>query len=321
MAGHDKPELIQQLQDHKSAARKWVRSLSAKRQKELRRASQALAAAVHSGDAELMSQMADGDLNVDRLLAAGNEEARWFGHIVGFSNVWQRMQLSHQEGFRKLKETIDRGMMTTALAETEPQVVLTNFPPELDRELTTAFRLRGAEMLAAQLDITRERTSDLIQDVFDTPPTQTQSSTTTFAARVIGGLLLLVWFFFLLPGQRRAMQMQGGLMKTTVFQLNLLPFLLGLGLVVTGQLWLILGAVVAFVASVGSPATTTGFCVITLPMVAGGYYGHHLATHLGGETVAWHIGGIVGGLVVMFGMMSVIVALVSTLNRKERGPG
>ena len=129
------------------------------------------------------------------------------------------------------------------------------------------------------------------------------------AARCLGGLILLVWLIGLLPGQRKASQRTGGLMKATIFQGNILPFLVGLGLLLTAHWWIIIVGIVCFLISRSSPAETADFFVLILPMICGGYYGNYIMVTLLGPTFLTHLVGAVLGIIGMFGTMSVIVAL------------
>ena len=128
-------------------------------------------------------------------------------------------------------------------------------------------------------------------------------------SRIIGVVILLKWFFSLLPGQRRYVRMAGSIMKATVVQLNVLPFLTGLGLLVTGQVWII---PCAFFASRKTP----DFFLYHMPVVCGGYYGYYLATHVGVSTWPWRIGGVVGGVVVIFILMNLITGFTGPRARE-----
>ncbi len=312
MSGHDKPELMEQVEGHKPAVREWIHSLPTQRRETLRRAAQALADAVIAGDAELMRQMAEGDLDVDRLVEAGAEQTRWFIDIAGFSNVWHRMESRHREGFQQLKRTVDQGLMATALTEGGPYATPTNIPPELDRQLTTSMLQHGSHMLAGQLDLTRERTTALIHDIFDSPRTVSKTGRMTLAARVIGGLLLLVWLYFI-PVGRKVMMAQGQMMHATVFQFNILPFIVGMSLIVSGSLWFLLVLPAGFLLSPTFPR----FFMYSFPVGFGWATGAHIMTGLFPESRAWYWGGGALGVLAMFIFCSVVVGIVTSPPRSR----
>jgi hypothetical protein len=114
-----------------------------------------------------------------------------------------------------------------------------------------------------------------------------------------------------MPGGRKAFVQQGGLMKSTIFQLQLLPVILAVGLLTTGNLWLIPCAIAAFLASRAAPAATTDFFTLIFPIICGAYFGDTLAVRLFSPSIFWHIVGIVIGMAIMFVIMSLVVALVS----------
>ncbi len=125
-------------------------------------------------------------------------------------------------------------------------------------------------------------------------------------ARSLGGFILLYWLLSLWPGQRRYVQASGSIMKLTVFQLNILPFLLGLGLAVTGQIWLLL---VAFGALLVAPFLTN-FCVFHLPWICGGLCGDYAATHLARPTWPTHVIGFVTGVILIVVLMKGITGVL-----------
>ena len=138
--------------------------------------------------------------------------------------------------------------------------------------------------------------------------------------RCLGGLILLVWVIGLLPGQRKASQRIGSLMKATIFQGNILPFLLSLGLLVTANWWIIPVGILCFLISRSSPTQTTDFFIMIFPMICGGYYGNYIMVELLGPTSLSHILGVILGIVCMFVAMSVIVGIANpqaSMNDKE----
>ncbi|MBS3741598.1 MAG: hypothetical protein KGY75_06180 [Candidatus Cloacimonetes bacterium] len=100
-------------------------------------------------------------------------------------------------------------------------------------------------------------------------------------------------------------------MKATVFQLNILPFLLGLGLTITGQFFLIPIAILALIISLYHPTSTVAFFTHIFSMIAGGYYGNYVLTNLLSASVLWHLVGVLAGFVIMFILKSIIVGFVS----------
>jgi hypothetical protein len=135
------------------------------------------------------------------------------------------------------------------------------------------------------------------------------------AAEILGGILLLAWLVFL-PIGRQTMMRQGKVMNATVFQYNVLPFLTGLGLIISGNLWLIPIAIVAWLLSI----PFQWFFLYIFPLAVGWAYGSVLFARLYPNSKAWQYGGGAIGLVTIFFFCTIVVAYINTPPKKRRIP-
>lgn len=96
-------------------------------------------------------------------------------------------------------------------------------------------------------------------------------------------------------------------MHATVFQYNILPFLVGVSLLVYGSLWLLLMLPVCWVLAV----PFSSFFLFILPLVVGWELGCTIFTNLYPGSAAWYWGGGALGAAAMFIVCSVVVAIVT----------
>lgn len=126
-------------------------------------------------------------------------------------------------------------------------------------------------------------------------------------ARIIGGLFILMWLVFI-PVNRYYVRAKGvhadlKRLKGSVFQFNILPFLMGVALISTGNLWYIGIGVVCFILSFFFPEF---FCA-GFPFIAGGYLGYRIAVLLGFKLTLL---GAVAGIIITVVVCSIVTAYV-----------
>ena len=124
-------------------------------------------------------------------------------------------------------------------------------------------------------------------------------------SRVLGSLLLVVWLVFIPMGRYYFVRLRG-LMYATVFQWHILPFIVGMGLVISGSLWVILALPTVWILSIFFP----NFFMFVFPLVIGWCYGNTLSLYLYPNSKVWHYAGGGIGVISMFIFCSVIVAYV-----------
>jgi hypothetical protein len=127
------------------------------------------------------------------------------------------------------------------------------------------------------------------------------------AGRIIGGFLLVVWMWFIFVGRRYVCK-RGLVMYSTVFQFNILPFIAGAGLVLSGNLVIIPVIPVVWVLSIFFPQ----FFLYIFPLVAGGVLGSMVVSQLDLSSSLWGFGGPVLGAAVMFVFCTFIVEVITT---------
>ena len=90
----------------------------------------------------------------------------------------------------------------------------------------------------------------------------------TITAKALGFILLLAWLVYI-PVGRYWFSRRGGLVYATVFQWHILPFIVGIGLIISGSLWVILVLPVAWILSIFFP----NFFMFVFPLVTGWVHG------------------------------------------------
>ena len=102
-------------------------------------------------------------------------------------------------------------------------------------------------------------------------------------ARVLGGVILLVWLVHI-PIGRNYIRRRGSVMYATVFQYHVLLLLLGVGLLIWGNLWYLLVASLAWILSTFFPR----FFLFVFPDAVGLAYGYMLFSDLFPESQWWY---------------------------------
>jgi uncharacterized membrane protein len=124
-------------------------------------------------------------------------------------------------------------------------------------------------------------------------------------ANIIGGLLVLFWLVHI-PIGRRTARAHGGLMYATVFQFNVLPLIVAIGLFLSGNLLhLIVGAVTWILA-----IRFSTFFMFVYPLVTGWVYGGIILSRYHTDSAVWYYSGAALGALTMFVVCSIVVAII-----------
>ena len=126
-------------------------------------------------------------------------------------------------------------------------------------------------------------------------------------ARIIGVLVLILWAFFI-PVARYVMRRQGTLMHATIFQWNILPFITGVALLLSGNLVVLLVAPVLWFLAMPFPGFFFGF----FPQIMGWVFGTMIASQVVPASRGWYFGGGMLGVIAMFALCTVITGIVAT---------
>jgi len=106
-------------------------------------------------------------------------------------------------------------------------------------------------------------------------------------------------------------------MYATVFQWHILPFIVGMGLVISGSLWVILALPVAWILSIFFP----NFFIFIFPLPVGGVYGNAFFSYLYPNSTVWYYAGGIIGIISMFILCTIVVAYVCGIhNFPQRNP-
>jgi len=124
--------------------------------------------------------------------------------------------------------------------------------------------------------------------------------------QVLGGMILLLWLF-LIPVGRNYIRSHGSVMYATVFQYHVLPLVVGIGLLISGNLWHLPIAIVAWLLSI----RFSWFFLHIFPLAAGWAYGSIFVSGMFPDSTCWRLGGGLIGLVGMFTICSGIVAVIT----------
>jgi len=127
------------------------------------------------------------------------------------------------------------------------------------------------------------------------------------AARIIGVFLLLIWIFYISVA-RKTLRTRDSLLITTIFQFNILPFIVGFALIYTGKLLVLIGIPVLWISAFLFP----NFTLYIFPLVFGWVYGTMISSDIFSGSRAWYYGGGVLGVLAMFLICTVIVAFITT---------
>ena len=126
------------------------------------------------------------------------------------------------------------------------------------------------------------------------------------AAIIIGIILLLAWLTFI-PVTRRVMRIQSRITHATVFQYNILPFIVGINLILSGNPLCLVILPIAWVLSIFFPR----FFLFIFPLVAGWGLGINTFTGIFPGSRGWYWGGGAIGAVTMFCFCTIVVAIVT----------
>ena len=124
-------------------------------------------------------------------------------------------------------------------------------------------------------------------------------------AKILGVVLLVFWVCFI-PVGRHWCRRLGGLMYATVFQWHVLPFIVGVGLIISGSIWFVFVLPGAWVLSRMFP----NFFMFVFPLVTGWVYGGLIYSSLGGNSKVSYYLSSVTGVVFMFLVCTVVTAIV-----------
>ena len=125
-------------------------------------------------------------------------------------------------------------------------------------------------------------------------------------SRVVGSLLLLAWLIFL-PVGRYYFRRPRGLMYATVFQWHILPFIVGVGLIASGNLLVILVLPVAWILSIFFP----NFFMFVFPLVTGWVNGGLVYSCFYPNSKLWYYVSCGVGVLVMFLLCTIVTAIVT----------
>ena len=131
----------------------------------------------------------------------------------------------------------------------------------------------------------------------------------TIAAKIIGVILLLFWLFFI-PVARRYTRIAGSVMYSTVFQYHVLPFIVGVLLILSGNLLILIIFPIAWVLSRFYPT----FFMFVFPLMFGGVFGSKIFTDFFPNSKIWFYGGGVIGVLFMFIFCTVMVAIIGSIS-------
>jgi len=125
-------------------------------------------------------------------------------------------------------------------------------------------------------------------------------------ARVLGVILLLAWLVYI-PVGRHWFRRSGGLMYATIFQWHILPFIIGTGLLASGNSLVILALPVAWILSIFFP----NFFMFVFPLVTGWINGGLVCSYFYQDPkLLYYVYSAVGTLVT-FLVCTVITAIVA----------
>lgn len=127
----------------------------------------------------------------------------------------------------------------------------------------------------------------------------------TIIAKVLGIFLLLLWLVFIPLGRHWFRRMRG-LMYATVFQWHILPLIIGIGLIASGNLLVILVLPVAWILSIFFPK----FFMFVFPLVTGWVNGGLVYSCYYSESKLWYYVSSGIGVLFMFLVCTVVTAIV-----------
>lgn len=128
----------------------------------------------------------------------------------------------------------------------------------------------------------------------------------TILAKVLGVILLLAWLI-LIPVGRYWFRRRGGLMYATVFQWHILPFIIGVGLIASGNVLAILAFPLAWILSIFFP----NFFMFVFPLVTGWINGGLVYSCFYSESTLWYYVGCAVGTLGTFLVCTIVTAIVA----------
>lgn len=126
-------------------------------------------------------------------------------------------------------------------------------------------------------------------------------------ARILGGVILFIWIFSTM-GARRTCRVQGNLMWATIFQFAILPFIVGVALLISGNFLGLLLGILAWILSSFFPK----FFMFIFPLGAGWGLGRALFSYREPLPAFWHYASGPVGLTTMFIICTIVTAIVTT---------
>jgi len=126
-------------------------------------------------------------------------------------------------------------------------------------------------------------------------------------ARILGVLFLIFWLFYI-PASRRTIRMNGSILHATIFQYNILPFIIGIALVISGKLTVLIAVPVLWFLAI----PFSGFFLFFFPLIMGWIFGTMICSEVIPNSRGWYYGGGGIGVLVMFVVCTVVVAIITT---------
>jgi len=119
---------------------------------------------------------------------------------------------------------------------------------------------------------------------------------------------LLAWLVFIPIGRYYFGRLRG-LMYATVFQWHILPFIVGVGLILSGSLWLVLILPAAWILSF-APFFPYFIVMYLLVIVSGWVYGGLIFSYFSSTSKLWYYASRAMGVLFMFISCTIIMAIL-----------
>ena len=132
-------------------------------------------------------------------------------------------------------------------------------------------------------------------------------------ARIIGGILLVLWLFFIRIA-RMHIRKHRQVMRATVFQYNILPVIVAISLLVSGNLWFLVMLPVAWVLSI----PFSSFFLFFFPLPIGWVLGARVFSDIYPDSSGWYWGGGVIGVVTMEIICSIVTGIITPPAREPK---
>lgn len=133
-------------------------------------------------------------------------------------------------------------------------------------------------------------------------------------ARIFALVILAIWVFLVFD-MRRHCRSQGGLAWVIMFQHTILPFIVGISLLISGNFLVLMFGLIAWILSI----FFTRFFMFIFPLVVGWNLGRDLSSYWEPLPTFWHYAAGPIGLVVMFIVCTIVTAIVVTHSRGNSG--